>query len=350
VSSWHIACLWIDEEGAGYARRVDPMTMYTTILCPTDLSPGADSALRTAAGLAHTHGAKLIVFYCQTEAVKGGMSPDRARRGVRGLFEESIAFNASPDIVHALRWEGVVRSAPDAGEAIVREAAEQGVDLIVMGSRRRPLAAALLGSTAEAVCRTAPCPVLVTHRDERTWIPGEGHTPKVLVAYDFWDDSERALQYAIGFARENGAELHILHAISAPEDDSPEVAWSSVGSGSQIARIERRLDRVVPQAARRDLRIFPHVSMGAPYREILAFAEDHAIDLVCMGSRGRDFGARSLFGSNTDRVLRQSPCPILIARPLRPALSHAGSGIQRPVRPLEDQESRERRTRSASTV
>jgi hypothetical protein len=28
---------------------------------------------------------------------------------------------------------------------------------------------------------------------------------------------------------------------------------------------------------------------------------------------------RALFGSNTDRVLRQAPCPALIARPLKPA-------------------------------
>ena len=43
---------------------------------------------------------------------------------------------------------------------------------IVMRSRRRPHRAALLGSTAESVSRTAPCPVLVMHTDERDWVNG----------------------------------------------------------------------------------------------------------------------------------------------------------------------------------
>ena len=34
---------------------------------------------------------------------------------------------------------------------------------------------------------------------------------------------------------------------------------------------------------------------------------------------GAGFGMQSLFGSNVDRVLRQSSCPVLIARPLKPA-------------------------------
>ncbi|MGH9880452.1 MAG: universal stress protein, partial [Pyrinomonadaceae bacterium] len=58
----------------------------------------------------------------------------------------------------------------DVGEAITKAAAEQSADLIVMRSRRRPHRAAILGSTAESVCRTAPCPVLVTHNDEREWV------------------------------------------------------------------------------------------------------------------------------------------------------------------------------------
>ena len=37
--------------------------------------------------------------------------------------------------------------------------------------------------------------------------------------------------------------------------------------------------------------------------------------MICMGVRGAGFGLRTLFGSNTDRVLRQAPCPVLIARP-----------------------------------
>jgi nucleotide-binding universal stress UspA family protein len=62
------------------------------------------------------------------------------------------------------------------------------------------------------------------------------------------------------------------------------------------------------------------VSEGKPYREILNYAEKNEIDLICVGAHGAGFGMRALFGSNVDRVLRQSACPVLVARPLKPAV------------------------------
>jgi nucleotide-binding universal stress UspA family protein len=41
--------------------------------------------------------------------------------------------------------------------------------------------------------------------------------------------------------------------------------------------------------------------------------------LISVGAHGAGFGMRALFGSNVDRVLRQARCPVLVARPLRPA-------------------------------
>lgn len=101
---------------------------------------------------------------------------------------------------------------------ILREAAEQHVDLIVKRSRR-PHTATLLGSTAEAVCRSAPCPVLVTHPREREWAGftrNEIVLKRVLVACDFSSDSEEALSFALSLAQEYQAELHLLHVLVPP--------------------------------------------------------------------------------------------------------------------------------------
>jgi nucleotide-binding universal stress UspA family protein len=74
----------------------------------------------------------------------------------------------------------------------------------------------------------------------------------------------------------------------------------------------------VPAEARLWCRIKQAVRSGHPYREVLDYAEENKIDLISMGASGTGFGMRALFGSNADRVLRQAPCPVLIARPLRP--------------------------------
>jgi nucleotide-binding universal stress UspA family protein len=71
-------------------------------------------------------------------------------------------------------------------------------------------------------------------------------------------------------------------------------------------------------------KVIQAVNCGQPYREILSYAEENEIDLICMGVHGAGFAMRALFGSNTDRVLRQAPCPALIARPLKPASINNG--------------------------
>jgi nucleotide-binding universal stress UspA family protein len=290
------------------------MPSYNVIVCPTDLSPDADAALGTAAELAASHDANLIVVYWTANDAEGSAGH------VAGLFEESVALNVRPSLLGSLRWEGITVTGRSAAEAIAEAAAARHADLIVMRSRRRPLGAVLLGSTAESVSRIAPCPVLITHSGERDRQPDGTRIERILVAYDFWDDSEIALQHALRLATEHGAEVHLLHAVPAQEADSPELSWLPLGTNGQLHRIERRLLTAVPHAAALGVRVIPHVVEGHAYREILSFAESNDIDLICLGARGRDFGARSLFGSNSDRVLRQAPCPVLVARPLKPAL------------------------------
>ena len=77
----------------------------------------------------------------------------------------------------------------------------------------------------------------------------------------------------------------------------------------------------VPSNVREKRPVTPAVRWGKPYREVLGYAREHDVNLVCMGALGRDFGRQALFGSNVDRVLRQVSCPVLIASPLRAANS-----------------------------
>jgi nucleotide-binding universal stress UspA family protein len=97
-------------------------------------------------------------------------------------------------------------------------------------------------------------------------------------------------------------------------------AWYPL-SGNAFHKAARRLQHAVPAEAYLWCRIKEIVSEGQPYREVLAYAEDNNIDLICMGARGTGFSKWTLFGSNVDRVLRQSRCPVLVARPLKPFMA-----------------------------
>ena len=152
---------------------------------------------------------------------------------------------------------------------------------------------------------------------------------RVLVAYDFSDYSELALKYGLSIAQEHQAEVHLLHVLPPRSVNEPEIAWYPVKGESAYHTAARRLQRVVPADVHLWCGVKTAVSEGNPYREILNYAEKNDIDLISVGAHGAGFGMRALFGSNVDRVLRQAPCPVLVARPLKPTVSLTEHEVKR---------------------
>src|SRR5215510_3787251 len=288
-----------------------------SILCPTDLTPDSKEALRYAAALAEAYDAQLTLIYCEPDSEAGNHN---SNGNARALLDAALyEFGKSKDF-RSPGWKSMVIRCEDPGDCITREAARNRSDLIIMRSRRRPHRAALLGSVAESVCRTAPCPVLVMHNDERDFINRSGQEiglKSLLVAYDFSDHSELALKLGLSIAQEYQTELHLLHVLPPFTLDEPEISWYPLGKEGVYHKAARRLQKAVPDEAHLWCNIKSVISEGQPYREIIHYAERNEIDLVCLGAHGAGFGLMTLFGSNVDRVLRQSPCPVLVARPLR---------------------------------
>lgn len=271
--------------------------------------------MRYALALARTHDAELILLYCTDR-------PDGKEELLNAVSEQIDPSDP--------RCRLMVAPLDHVDEQIMTQAQAQRVDLIVMRSRRRPHRAALLGSTAESVSRSAPCPVLVMHSDEQEFINDDLKVdPKrILVAYDFSDYSELAMKYGLSMAQEHQAELHLLHVLPPRSVNDPEIAWYPVKGNSAYHNAAWRLQRAIPDEAHLWCRVKTAVSEGYAYREILSYAEQNEIDLICVGAHGAGFGMQALFGSNVDRVLRQAPCPVLVARPLKPILAVSEFDVQ----------------------
>lgn len=293
------------------------MIKVERILCPIDLSTESDEALRYAIALSRAYEAKLVLLYCRHPGsiVEWGTGARAAR-----LFEQLLFRHMNANETKTLDWEAAVAEAGDIGETIVQEAAKRKARLIVLRSRRRPRAAALLGSTAETVSRTAPCPVLVTHPSEREWVgltSSEMELHRLLVAYDASADADLALNYGFSLAQEYQAEIHLLYVVSGEKTEDPEVAWSSAEQQSSCELAASRLQRAIPKEVFLWCNIVTAVRCGQPANEILAYAKEHEIDLICLGASGIGFSLEKMFGSTADRVLRRAPCPVLVARPIK---------------------------------
>ena len=143
----------------------------TRILAPTDFSPPSDRALEYARRLAAQCGAALHVLHVLEEGVDTASfgsevfvpdSPEVRAARLKEAQDKLAHRSGSGDHERPHATTEVVVGST--ARTISRYAADNNYDLIVMGTHGRTgLAHLVMGSVAEHVVRTAPCPVLSTH-------------------------------------------------------------------------------------------------------------------------------------------------------------------------------------------
>jgi nucleotide-binding universal stress UspA family protein len=141
------------------------------ILVPVDLSEDSLEALRTGCEVAKQFSACLDMLH-----VVEPLPPsadlmlvnvyDDIRQDMQGELDKLPCSDLPLGSVRRIVRLGY------AAQTITDFARNEGVDLIILGTRGRTgLAHLLMGSVAERVIRTAPCPVLVTRNKPKTSIP-----------------------------------------------------------------------------------------------------------------------------------------------------------------------------------
>ena len=131
------------------------------ILVPTDFSTASDAALPHAEALARQKSASLLILHVEEPPLAYGGGelyyglPEPNSERILRMLEDVRPTDQTVAFTHRLTM------GDPAGE-IVRIAAEEGVEMIVLGTHGRSgITRMLMGSVAEAVVRRAPCPVLV---------------------------------------------------------------------------------------------------------------------------------------------------------------------------------------------
>lgn len=135
------------------------------ILCPVDLTPGCRDVMATAGAIADRFGADLTVLHAVYDPWDVACSHiphpplEQFREEMIRSAEETLRRHMRRALASVPRASMVV-VAGSPFRQIVRFAQTHQVDLIVMGTAGRTgLDHAIMGSTAERVVRTAPCPV-----------------------------------------------------------------------------------------------------------------------------------------------------------------------------------------------
>jgi nucleotide-binding universal stress UspA family protein len=156
-------------------QRVGDVMTVKRILVPTDFSPDADAALAFALGLAQRFGASVHLLHVVENPVAADERSSRTYAPELAALQVTLVRYAEEHMRRAIRQLAAARSRlqqdvriGQPAPTILDVAISDGVDLIVMGTAGHTGAArVLLGSIAERVIRTAPCPVLTLRADER---------------------------------------------------------------------------------------------------------------------------------------------------------------------------------------
>jgi nucleotide-binding universal stress UspA family protein len=143
---------------------------------------------------------------------------------------------------------------------------------------------------------------------------------EILIATDFGPASAAALRYGREFSRAFGAGLHVLHVIGDIVVGEPMpptyVQEVSTAQSAMVAGAREELHAFVAgdeAHGRSDvLEVVATSNSVAP--AILAYAEEHLIDLIIVGHHGRGGLAHFFLGSVAEKVVRSAPCPVLTVR------------------------------------
>lgn len=108
-----------------------------------------------------------------------------------------------------------------------------------------------------------------------------------------------------------GAELHLCHVVE------PFVGPETLPTLPELLERARTFIDETNAKAREQFsgRIFAHIPVGTPWREILQLGVDLHADLMVVGSTRKKAVERWLLGSVSEAVVRKASCAVLIARP-----------------------------------
>jgi len=135
---------------------------------------------------------------------------------------------------------------------------------------------------------------------------------RILVPTDGSEHAARGVERGMTIAEENDAQLHVLFVVdetvygSTPALSSYEAYLEKIAEDAEDLAAD-----IVEEATERGIESTMAVLRGVPHEEILAYTDEHDVDLIVMGKRGATGIEPPHVGSVTDRVLGAAEVPVI---------------------------------------
>lgn len=141
---------------------------------------------------------------------------------------------------------------------------------------------------------------------------------KILVPCDFSEQSIDAFRVSLEIAAMSKGEIHLVNVVELPiMHDTvlmPVLSFEEALLKELKEKAEEQFEKLKDKYARDAGKVRGTVIYGATSIMILRYVEENGIDLVVMGSRGVSGLREVLIGSNTEKIVRNSPVPVLTVK------------------------------------
>ena len=138
---------------------------------------------------------------------------------------------------------------------------------------------------------------------------------KIIIPVDFSIHSENALQTAAFLAKENNAEIVVVHMLELSNsfiNQSDESASQETFFYLKLA--EKRFKEFLEKDYLSDIKVTPIIKHFKIFSELDELAREENVDLIVMGSKGADGFKEMLIGSNTEKVIRNAHIPVMVIK------------------------------------
>jgi nucleotide-binding universal stress UspA family protein len=142
---------------------------------------------------------------------------------------------------------------------------------------------------------------------------------RILYATDYSKASARALDEAVNLAKQNNAELRIVHVI---EPVTPYVTGEDFGGAELYVRLEETtmrdaqasMKKLMQRLERLGVKAKSLLLKGTPHEQIVKAAKSRKTDMIVLGTHGRTGLSKLFLGSVAGRVVSTAHCPVVTVR------------------------------------
>lgn len=305
------------------------MYPFQNILFSTDFSVNSKSALKYAAALARRHNATIFIHNAQ----EGTLPPQALKLSDRTLAEHGYDWVtaikremeeiANSELLNGLEVQLVLTEGKPV-EEILRVVKEYHIDLAILGtSAKSGLSRLFVGSTALAVMSHADCSVLLVRQAMHDFVYHKGDETtialnRILLATDLSEHDKVTENMAFQLAKEYNAELTVVHSLGLFLTYLKSLTLSGAFDVEERVRseVDSKMKHLVEDAV--GIEVETILTEGKPYEEIVKAASEKEADLIVIGAGRANAHMFTAPGVNTERVVRDAPCPVLVVKSVKP--------------------------------